>query len=92
LEISNEKRRAKRLKVNFEVPGLGEAQDISSEGMCLLVKNPFAVGNRLDLEFRPLPEASLVKCEAEVIWHRQLVDGRIKVGLKFIWTNAAEEK
>ena len=82
---SKERRDSQRVKVDFDVPGLGEARDISSDGMSLLVKNPFPVGRLLNLKFHPHPEASLVKCKGKIIWHRQMADGQINVGLKFVW-------
>jgi len=86
-----ERRRARRAKVTIEIPGLGEAQDVSSDGMCLLVENPFAVGKLVDLEFRPLPESALIKCKGEIIWQRLMADGRIQVGLKFVWPNGPKK-
>ena len=86
-----EKRNSQRIKVTFEVPGLGEGQDISSEGICLVVKNPFPIGKLLNLKFRPHPEASLIKCKGKIIWHRQMADGQIKVGIKFVWPSATEK-
>jgi hypothetical protein len=90
LGASGDRRNFHRIKANFEVPGLGEVQNISADGMCLLVQNPFVAGRQIDLEFRPLPEASLVKCKGEIVWHQYMADGRVRVGLRFIWPTASE--
>ena len=76
--------------MSVKVPELGEAQNISADGMCVLVKNPLAIGNLLELEFRPVPEASLIKCKGEVMWRREMADGRVQIGLKFVWTNPTD--
>jgi len=81
-----ERRRSPRIEVRIKLPGLGEARNISTDGMWLLVENPIAIGTLHNLEFRPFPRAPLIKCKGEVIWfgHREIAGGCAEAGLKFV--------
>ena len=81
-----ERRRSPRTEVSIKLPGLGQVQNISADGMWLLPKNPISIGTLLNLEFRPFSGAPLIKCKGEVIWfgHRKIADGRTEAGLKFV--------
>ncbi|HEY1419862.1 MAG TPA: PilZ domain-containing protein [Candidatus Dormibacteraeota bacterium] len=82
-------------RVNAEVfcrpAGLGlfhqrrNTQDISLGGMRVYSDEAYPVGRRLDLDVS-LPDGSMVRCWAEVVWQVEL-DGaagaRFDIGLKF---------
>ena len=60
-------------------------RDISLGGMCVFSDELFGVGERLDLDVL-LPDASAVRCWAEVVWARPVegeTPARWEVGLMF---------
>jgi hypothetical protein len=81
-----ERRRSPRIEVSIELPDLGKAQNISADGMWVLVKSPLDIGVLLDLEFQLFSGAPLIKCKGEVIWvgHRKIAGGLTEAGLKFV--------
>jgi len=81
-----ERRRFPRVEVCIEVPGVGEARNLSADGMWILLENPVSIGTLLDLEFRLLPEAPPIKCQGEIMWlgYQKIAGGHTEAGLKFI--------
>jgi len=79
-----ERRRSPRIAVSIKLPGLGQVQNISADGMSLLPENPISIGTLLDLAFRPFPGAPLIKCKGEVISHPEMAGAPAPVGVKFV--------
>lgn len=79
-----ERRRSPRIEVSIKLPGLGQVQNISADGMWLLPENPVSIGPLLDLEFRPFAGAPLIKCKGEVVWHLKMAGTPTTAGLKFV--------
>ena len=87
-----ERRRFPRIEVSIKLPELGQAQNISADGIWLLVENPIGIGTVLNLKFRPFSESPLIRCKGQVIWRREIAGGRAQIGLKFVDLTESDQK